>query len=253
MSAGGIDDGAEFAGAFLVGEDGVEELAFVEFGPRGVGDDEFGVGGLPDKEIAPAHLAGGADHEVRLGVLGVVEVLGDSVFRDRFGGDAFGDHRFDGVDDFGSTAVVHRQGKRDAGVVLGEVDSVLERLLEGFGHFVGSAGNLDFHVFFVHSLKLVAGGLLDEPHEALDFVIGATPVFDGESVDREVADTKVAGDFDRVLEGFVSGPVAEESPKSASVRPPSVAIHDDGYMFRQSIEIDSLGDGALLDRKHFSG
>src|SRR5689334_4540033 len=60
-----------------VGAQGAEEVDLAEGGPVGVTEVELGVGALPEQESAEALLARGADDQVRVGLAGRVEVLGD--------------------------------------------------------------------------------------------------------------------------------------------------------------------------------
>src|SRR5580704_16142455 len=66
--------------AFLEVEDGFEETGAIEIGPEGFGDENFGVGDLPEKEIADANFSAGADEEIGIGQIGGVEMACDFVF-----------------------------------------------------------------------------------------------------------------------------------------------------------------------------
>ena len=80
--AGGRGDGAVTAFAFLVVEEGFEEASAIEIGPERVGDKNFGVGDLPEEEIADAHLAAGSDQQVGIREVGGVEVAREIVLGD---------------------------------------------------------------------------------------------------------------------------------------------------------------------------
>jgi hypothetical protein len=58
---GGWGYGAVAAFAFLVVEQRFQEAGAVKVGPECFGDENFGVGDLPEQKIADAHLATGAD------------------------------------------------------------------------------------------------------------------------------------------------------------------------------------------------
>ena len=75
-------DGAVAAFAFLEVEEGFEETGAVEVGPEGFGDEDFGVGDLPEEEIADAHFAAGANQEIGIGKIGCVEMAGEIFFSD---------------------------------------------------------------------------------------------------------------------------------------------------------------------------
>ena len=61
------------------------ELGFAEIRPERLGDDKFGVGDLPEQEIADAHFAAGSDDEVRVRDIAGVEVLGEQMLVDLLG------------------------------------------------------------------------------------------------------------------------------------------------------------------------
>ena len=54
------------------------KVVFPEVGPEGLGDVEFGVGRLPQQEVAQAVLAAGADQQVRVGHIGGIEAAGEA-------------------------------------------------------------------------------------------------------------------------------------------------------------------------------
>src|SRR6201997_5329524 len=80
--AGGGGDGAVAAFAFLIVDEGFEEAGAIEIGPESFGDEDFGVGNLPEEEIADAHFAGGSDEEIGVGEIGGVEMAGEIFFGD---------------------------------------------------------------------------------------------------------------------------------------------------------------------------
>ena len=65
--ARGGSDGAVAAFAFLEIEEGFEEAGAIEVWPESFYDKDFGVGDLPEKEIADAHFAAGADQKIGIG------------------------------------------------------------------------------------------------------------------------------------------------------------------------------------------
>ena len=55
------------------------EIRLREIGPQHLGEPQFGVGGLPQEEIAQPLLAAGADHQIGIGPRGRVERRGESL------------------------------------------------------------------------------------------------------------------------------------------------------------------------------
>jgi len=125
---GGFAEAAEAALAVLVVGNGFEEVEAAEVGPEAVGDEDLGVGDLPEEEVGDALLARGTDDEVGVGHVRGVESRGDVGLVDAgldgvidtlggehvFDGDAalvgFGDELVDEgarrVDDLGAGTVV---------------------------------------------------------------------------------------------------------------------------------------------------
>src|SRR5262249_4830199 len=92
-----VDDGehrgfiqtAEPALAFLIIDDGGEKVRSAEIRPQRVSHINLRICDLPQKKIAHAHLAAGADQQVGIGQTGGVKVARDLVFGERFGRAAF--------------------------------------------------------------------------------------------------------------------------------------------------------------------
>src|SRR5882757_7598487 len=119
----GFAEATEAAFAALVGGDGFEEMEAVEIGPETVGDEDLGVGDLPEEKIGDTLLAGGADDEVGVGHVpgverardaglvegfegaGAEEVVDGATAGVGFGGEVSEDAA-DGIDYFGAGAVV---------------------------------------------------------------------------------------------------------------------------------------------------
>src|SRR5271156_6488095 len=59
-------DAAVTALALLEFDEGIEQAGAAEIGPERFCHENFGVGNLPEQEIADAHLAAGADEQVRV-------------------------------------------------------------------------------------------------------------------------------------------------------------------------------------------
>ena len=78
-------------------------------------------------------------------------------------------------------------------------------------------------------------------------VIGTLPVLDGERVQRQDLDAEPGGRLDDVADRFDAGAMALD-PRQVSLRgPAAVAVHDDGDVLRQPVEIH-LSRKRLLGR-----
>jgi hypothetical protein len=63
----GSSDSAESSLSILVIPDGFVEVLGSEVGPEDVGHIKLGIRGLPQQKVGYAHLAGGANEQVRVG------------------------------------------------------------------------------------------------------------------------------------------------------------------------------------------
>src|SRR3569832_1995488 len=107
---------AEAAVAVLEILDGRGEMLFAEVGPEDGSHEQLGIGGLPEKEVGDAHLAGGADHQVEFGKMGGVEPAADRVLVDVLLAGGRGLRR--GGDERLAAAVVESEGQLQAGVIF---------------------------------------------------------------------------------------------------------------------------------------
>ena len=133
-------------------ESGVE-LGFAEIGPEGGGDDEFGVGDLPEEKIADAHFAAGADEQIGIGNVAGVEMLGKGLLRDvggvEFAGFDFFRDAADGVHDLGATTVAESHNERQAVVFRERLNGFAEMVLDVFGQAINLAYDFEADVVFV--------------------------------------------------------------------------------------------------------
>src|SRR5438309_3671364 len=99
---------AKATDAPLVRGDGLVEVSIGEIGPERLGAVELGVRRLPEQEIAESHLAGGADHQVRIGQAAGVEVIRQGGIVELAQVGALLSQLSDGVDDLLPASVVDR-------------------------------------------------------------------------------------------------------------------------------------------------
>ena len=101
--------GAKASMPLIILLDSGVELGFSEIGPKRRRDDQLGVGDLPEQKVANAHLAAGADQQIRVGNITRVKVLRNNLLGD-FGGvelsgfDLLGDAPH-GIDDLRAATV----------------------------------------------------------------------------------------------------------------------------------------------------
>ena len=101
--------------------DGLEQVLSAEVGPQHVGEHQLAVGQLPEQEVGDPELAGGADDQIRIGHVRLIEVPGDGPLVDLGRRHPGGDQCPHGIDDLGPASVVEGEDERHTPVVLGQV------------------------------------------------------------------------------------------------------------------------------------
>src|ERR1700732_4140591 len=99
--------------ALAVVDEGLGEMVATEVGPERRGDVDFGVGELPEEEVAQAHFAAGADEEVGVGIVAGIEMMIENLLVDLRAVEVaqldFADDRVDRLDDLDAAAVAERE------------------------------------------------------------------------------------------------------------------------------------------------
>ena len=88
------------------------------------------------------------------------------------------------------------------------------------------------HAFLVHLRDFPIQGLLEQAHQALHFLLRATPVLRGERVDGQDFDAEVGTGLHDAVNVLRAGAVAEQAGQAALLRPAPVAVHDDSDVNR---------------------
>ena len=101
-------------------------------------------------------------------------------------------------------------------------------------------------LFLSSVLELEPEVPLQQHHQRVDFGARPLPVLDRERVERQHVDAEPRRGFDDVAHRIDAGAVAFDARQVALRRPAAVAVHDDGDVGRQLIEVD-------LPRQRFVG
>ena len=159
---------------------------------------------------------------------------------------------FEGVDDFGTAAVVEREGERGAGVGGCGLGRALHYLLHVFRQFVDAADEGQADVVAQHGFYFGGEVGLEEAHEEADFGAGAAQiVFEGKGVEGEIGKADAGGGFGDSADGFSAALMAEEALEAALVGPAAIAVHDDGDVARHAIGVQPAVDCQFFGRKLF--
>src|SRR5262245_6362937 len=231
-------DAAVATVAFLIGDDGLEQMASPEIGPERLGDPDLGVCNLPEEEVADAHLAARPDEQVGIGLARRVEKLAEAALVEVVGAYAGGDRAARGVDDLCAAAVVERDVEEHAAVAGGFGDPEGQLGAHVGRELVGSAHDLEPDVVLQQRAELEADVALQQRHQRVDFGAGPFPVLDRKRVQRQDVDAEARRRLHDVAHRRDPGPVSLDARQVALRGPASVPVHDDGDVRRQLIEVD---------------
>ena len=269
---GGFAESSEAAFALLIVGDGFEEMEAAEVGPEAVGDEDLGVGDLPQEEVGDALLAGGADDEVGVGHVSGIEAgvelrlvdAGLDGIVDPFGGEhvfdgdaalvGFSDEIVDegagGVDDLGAGTVVEGESEGGAGVFGRLLGGPLHGVLHLLREFMRAADVCHADVVVVHALDIGEQVAAQELHEEVDFIFGAAEVvFEREGVEGDPGEIDARGGLDDELNALGTLLVAEETLEGALASPAAIAVHDDGDVLRHARGIERVVEDTFFGRE----
>ncbi len=177
-----------------------------------------------------------ADHEVRVGQLGVVEPLGDSLLVDLLRRHLVGDELAHGVNDLGASAVVEGDVERQDLVIprrlLGPVHARKDALRDAP---VAAPREDDSYAVGVELALAAVEEVPVEVHEVAHLLDRSAPVLGREREDREDLHPRGDGPVGDVDEGLLAGPVALGSRQSPTPRPAAAAVHHDGDVTRHAV------------------
>ena len=218
------------------------EVVGGEVGPERVGDEDFGVGDLPEQEVGDAVFAGGADEQIGIGDAGGVETglelgLVDGIGREQAGGDVAGEAA-GGIGEFGAAAVVEGEAEHGAGAVRGGGGDGVKGGEHGGGQALAAADDGETEIFAGEFFALTFAVSDAEVHQGLDFLGGAFPVFEREGVEGDVLDAEQAAGPNDGADGGGAGAMAEHAGQAMGAGPAPIAVHD---------ESDVAGDAGGID------
>jgi len=151
-----------------------------------------------------------------------------------------------GVDDFGASAVVQRDGEDHAGIFGEGFGGFAGVTADGVGKLFGAAQEAHADIVSPQQGHFLADIFAEELHEEFDFGFGAAPVFDGEGVEGERFDVQARAGLDGGARGLRAGGVAGDARKMTLLGPAAVAVHDDGDVARQAREVEFFEEAGLF-------
>src|SRR6266850_782422 len=231
-------DAAVAAFALLVGDDSFQQIAAAEVGPQRLGDPDLGVGDLPQEEIAHAHLAAGPDQQIRIRLAGGVEEFTEAPLVEIVGAHTGRDGAPRRVDDLGAPAIVQRDVEHHAGVPRRLADADLQLVLHVRRQLLGSSDDAELDVVIEEGAELQADIPLEQHHQRVDLGARPLPVLDRKRIKRQHVDAEPRRRLDDVADRVDAGAMPFDARQVPLRCPSSVAVHDDGDVGRQQLEVD---------------
>lgn len=204
----------------------------------GLWEVKFGVGILPKEEVAEAEFPASANHEVDVWEV-LVEIFGEILLGEvsNFVCGFLGRDAFDGVDNFGTAAVVETEINDAAGVVFGLFSNPIARLDDFFRKRFVAATKDDFNIVLHEGFELAATKNDKNIHEVADFLGATFEIFgrkDVEASDFDAAVEDMIGEFFEIFEASV---VSLHTGEAALFCPTTIAVNNNGDVGRK---FDSL-------------
>src|SRR5581483_10821252 len=119
----------KFALALTIAVQGREQVLPPKIGPERRGGIVLAVGGLPQEEIADAHLTRRSNDQIGIWQISGIEIRGQQLFGDSLRAMPICDDLPDGIHQFGPSTVVKAYVQANTSIVTGQLDRVPNGLL----------------------------------------------------------------------------------------------------------------------------
>ena len=211
-------------------------------GPQRVGHPDLRVRDLPQQEVAHPHLAAGANQQIGIGLSGRVQELREAPLIEV--------RRMDGVldgpprrrDDLRPPAVVDGDVEQHAAVAASAFLPDVELAPDVGRQLVRASDDPEPDVVVEQRLQLEPHVLLEQRHQQRHLGGGPLPVLDRESIEGQNPNPQPGGRLHHVPDRIDTRPMALHPGQMPLGRPPAVAVHDDGHVRRQTIEVHLSGE-----------
>ncbi len=156
-----------------------------------------------------------------------------------------------GAGDLVAGPVVEGDDQIERGIVLGELDGVVDQPEQVRLESASRPDHANFHTVLVQIGQVAADEAAQEAEQVVDLLPGARPVLRGEAEQREMGNAELERGVDRAPYAFDALAMAFDPGQAAFGGPASVAVHDD----RDMAYGRSVGrlPRKLIDRKRHVG
>jgi hypothetical protein len=142
------------------------------------------------------------------------------------------------VDDLGAAAVVQRDVEEHAAARRGPLDRRTQLILDVRREILHAAYHAKPDVVAQQRVELRPKVALQELHERPHLAGGPLPVLHREGEQRQDLDAEPCGRLDRIAHRVDAGAMPLDARQVPLRGPSPVAVHDDGDVHRQAIELD---------------
>src|SRR5471032_1062666 len=218
--------------AFAELGDRLLEMLLAEIRPQGVDEHEFGVGALPEKEIADALLAACANEQIRIGDARRQELALEARFVDLV------DRNLSRRDlareiarrpqDLVARAVIDTDVDVDARVGASTCLGVGDVLLDILGQAVAIADHAQLRAVASELFEFVPQVVAQQSHQIVDLVGRARPVLGREGEQRQDRNAELASAANDFAYRVGAPAVTGDAWQPPRLRPSPIAVHDDG-------------------------
>ena len=206
----------------------------VEVGPVPIAAVQLCVGGLPQQEVGNAHVAAGADEQVRVRGATSREVARHRLLSDLGGAHLVLHHALDRRQDVIAPAVAEADVQRHALVLLRQRNRVRNLLLQPLRQRLHVPEHAQLDAVLVQVVGLALDEVAQQPDQQPHFLFRPVPVLGTECVEREVLHAVVGEPLDDATDVLCACPVAGRARQPSLRRPAPVAIHDHCHVPRHA-------------------
>jgi hypothetical protein len=196
---------------------------------------EFGVGRLPNQEVAHPKFTRSSDDEIGIWYFSRVQMVVDHALIDRVRRDTASDDFADRLHHFLAAAVVESQCQDEPIVVPGEFDCIEYRLPKIWRETFQTSDVPELGALPVQLFGFSLDRVAENPHDPLNFVCGPAPVFGRKRPERQILDTDLTRGVGDPADILGASLVPGDAGQPLAGSPAAVTVHDDRNMARNGI------------------
>ena len=211
--------------------------------PEGFRRPDFCISNLPQQEVADTQISAGTDQKVRRRqTLRIQMILYNLIIYILYGQlpcCSLRCNRAHCVQNFCLPAVVYSQIQNNTGVALGRLNRMIHLLLNNLRQTFTRADKAHLYIVFVKFINLIRQIAAQKLHNEADLRHRTLPVFRRKGIGTDNLYTQLISCSDNSFQSFGTGLMAKGTHLSLSLRPTTIAIHNNSNMLRNIIHIQT--------------